>query len=158
MNVMNAASTAEGERKNMTNIEAEEGAPETGRQTAKATKKARVAKQKPDVASKKGKAGTKATPAKKATPAATPKKVAKADKAATKPERTSVGPRAESKGAKILELIGRTNGATLTEIMKATGWQAHSVRGFLSTASKKRGIKIESTKNDDGMRNYSVKN
>ena len=67
-------------------------------------------------------------------------------------------PRAESKGSKILELIGRTNGATLAEIMTATGWQAHSVRSFLSTAGKKRGIKIESTKNDDGVRNYTIKN
>jgi hypothetical protein len=34
-------------------------------------------------------------------------------------------PRAESKGAKILELIGRPKGASLAEIQKATGWQAH---------------------------------
>ena len=141
----------------MTNIEAEEGVPETGLQKAKATKKARVAKQKPDVAPKKGKAGTKATPAKKAPKAATPKKAAKAGKAATKPERKAVGPRAESKGAKILELIGRKGGATLAEIMKATDWQPHSVRGYISIASKKRGIKIESVKNDDGMRTYSIK-
>jgi Protein of unknown function (DUF3489) len=142
----------------MASTEAVAGTPESDGQKPKATKKARVAKQKPDVASKKGKAGTKATPAKKAPKAATPKKTAKAGMAATKPERKTVGPRAESKGAKILALIGRTNGATLTEIMKATDWQAHSVRGFLSTASKKRGLKIESTKNDDGVRNYSVKN
>jgi hypothetical protein len=41
--------------------------------------------------------------------------------------------------------------------MKATGWQAHSVRGFLSTAGKKRGIKIESEKNDGGERAYQMK-
>lgn len=32
-------------------------------------------------------------------------------------------PRAESKGAKILDLIGRAKGATLAELMKTTGWQ-----------------------------------
>jgi Protein of unknown function (DUF3489) len=66
--------------------------------------------------------------------------------------------RAESKGSKILEMIGRAKGATLTEIMKATGWQAHSVRGFLSTASKKSGIKVESTKEEDGGRTYKITN
>jgi hypothetical protein len=66
-------------------------------------------------------------------------------------------PSAESKGAKILELIGRPKGATLAEIMKATDWQAHSVRGFLSTAGKKRGLNIESTKNDAGERVYQIK-
>jgi len=54
-------------------------------------------------------------------------------------------------------LIERPKGATLAEIMKATSWQAHSVRGFLSTAAKKHGVKIESTKTAAGDRVYSVK-
>jgi hypothetical protein len=66
-------------------------------------------------------------------------------------------PRSESKGAKILELIARPKGATLAEIMKATDWQAHSVRGFLSTASKKQGLKIESEKHEAGDRVYRTK-
>ena len=41
--------------------------------------------------------------------------------------------------------------------MKATSWQAHSVRGFLSTAAKKHGLKIESTKTDAGDRVYQIK-
>ena len=42
--------------------------------------------------------------------------------------------------------------------MKATGWQAHSVRGFLSgTARKKLGLDVVSTKAEDGERTYSVK-
>ena len=65
-------------------------------------------------------------------------------------------PRAESKGAKIIEMIGRAKGATLAEIMKATDWQAHSVRGFISTAAKKNRIKIESSKNDSGDRVYKI--
>ena len=65
-------------------------------------------------------------------------------------------PRAESKGAKILALIGRPKGATLAEIMKATDWQAHSVRGFLSTAAKKHKLNIESAKNEAGERVYKI--
>jgi hypothetical protein len=90
--------------------------------------------------------------------AAAPKKGAKAPKKASQPASTKAAntPRAESKGARILELIRRNNGATLGEIMKATDWQAHSVRGFLSTAGKKRGIKIQSAKNEAGERVYSI--
>jgi hypothetical protein len=58
-------------------------------------------------------------------------------------------PRAESKGAKILGLIGQAKGATLGQIMQATGWQAHSRRGFLSTAAK-QGLKITSSRNEAG--------
>ena len=53
-------------------------------------------------------------------------------------------------------MIGRAKGATLAEIMKATGWQAHSVRGFLSTAAKKHRIKVESSKNEAGDRVYRI--
>jgi Protein of unknown function (DUF3489) len=89
------------------------------------------------------------------TKAATPKKEAKAGKKAARTKEAST-PRAESKGAKIIEMIGRAKGATLAEIMKATDWQAHSVRGFISTAAKKNRIKIESSKNDSGDRVYKV--
>jgi hypothetical protein len=101
--------------------------------------------------------GQKAT--KGAKTKAAPKKGAKASKRATKPARAKEAstPRAESKGAKILALIGRPKGATLAEIQKATDWQAHSVRGFLSTAAKKRGLKIESTKTEAGDRVYQIK-
>jgi Protein of unknown function (DUF3489) len=75
--------------------------------------------------------------------------------AKAKPERES--PRAGSKAGTILELIGRAKGATLDEIMAATGWQAHSVRGFLSTAAKKHQVKIESMKNENGGRVYRMK-
>ncbi len=80
---------------------------------------------------------------------------AKTSKKAAKPARKeATAPRAESKGAKILEMIGRAKGATLAEIRKATDWQAHSVRGFISTAAKKNRIKIESSKNESGERTY----
>jgi Protein of unknown function (DUF3489) len=81
---------------------------------------------------------------------------AKASKKAAKPARKSAAPRAESKGAQILDMIARAKGATLAEIMKATDWQAHSVRGFISTVAKKRGVEIESAKNDAGERTYKT--
>jgi Protein of unknown function (DUF3489) len=86
------------------------------------------------------------------------KKEAKAGKKA-KPAHAKEAstPRAESKGAKILELIGRPKGATLAEIVKATDWQKHSIRGFLSTAAKKHGLKIESTKTEAGDRVYQIR-
>jgi hypothetical protein len=90
---------------------------------------------------------------------ASPKKEAKAGKKAARPAHAKEAstPRAESKGAKILELIGRPKGATLAEIVKATDWQKHSIRGFLSTAAKKHGLKIESTKTEAGDRVYQIK-
>ena len=88
--------------------------------------------------------------------AAAPKKAAKAAKKAAKPERKATAPRAESKGAKILDMIARAKGATLAEIMKATDWQAHSVRGFISTAGKKHSVKIESSKSEAGDRVYKI--
>ena len=62
---------------------------------------------------------------------------------------------ANGKGATILALIARKGGATATELQEATGWQAHSIRGFLSTANK-RGTKIASAKREDGQRVYSA--
>jgi hypothetical protein len=119
----------------------------------------------PEKSSSKKRASQKKGAAKSAKPAkggkakaAVPKKTAKASKAPAKgPRAKATTPRSESKGAKILDLIGRAKGATLAEIMKVTDWQAHSVRGFLSTAAKKRGVKIESAKNEAGERTYTVK-
>ena len=76
--------------------------------------------------------------------------------ARTQKSARSAKPRAESKGAQILAMIGRSQGATLAEIQKATGWQAHSVRGFLSTAGKRHGIQIQSTKGESSDRVYQI--
>ena len=110
--------------------------------------------------SKKGATQKKGAPkGHKAAKDAKAKKAAKAGKKTTKPAsaKEASAPRAESKGAKILALIGRPKGASLAEIMKTTSWQAHSVRGFLSTAAKKHGLKIESTKTEAGDRVYQIK-
>ena len=46
----------------------------------------------------------------------------------------------------------------LVDSMRATGWQAHSVRGFISgQLGKKMGLTVKSTKGEDGERTYSVK-
>jgi DNA replication initiation complex subunit (GINS family) len=83
---------------------------------------------------------------------AKPKKAAKP--AAAKEPGTM---RPDSKGAQVLGLISRPKGASLAEIMKATDWQAHSVRGFISGAlGKKLGIKVNSAKREDGERIYSI--
>jgi hypothetical protein len=81
-------------------------------------------------------------------------KLRKPAKAGKKTARKNGAPK-QSKSGTILEMIGRAKGASLAEIMEATGWQAHSVRGFLSTAGKK--VKIESAKNEAGDRVYRAK-
>ena len=81
------------------------------------------------------------------------RKPAKAAKKAARKD----GTRQPSKGGMILEMVGRAKGATLAEIMAATAWQAHSVRGFISTAGKKHGVKIDSSKNEAGHQIYRAK-
>ena len=71
-------------------------------------------------------------------------------------KRATPGPRPGSKTAKILHLLQRSGGVALKDLMKATDWQAHSVRGFLSGTLRKKGLKVESTKREDGDRVYSL--
>lgn len=56
-----------------------------------------------------------------------------------------------------LDMLRRKTGATASELMAATGWQAHSVRGFLSgTVRKKLGLTLASTKDEGGERRYGL--
>ena len=56
-----------------------------------------------------------------------------------------------SKATTIIALLRRENGATLEEMMDATGWQKHSVRGFMAGALKKQhGLTAGSEKTDKG--------
>lgn len=67
------------------------------------------------------------------------------------------GPREGSKTATVLALLKRAGGVSSQQLMDATGWQAHSVRGFLSgTVVKKMGLVVVSAKGKDGTRKYSI--
>ena len=97
------------------------------------------------------KKGKKAKPAAKAKPAKAGK--GKRAKGGDKPAAARDG----SKKATVLGLLQRKGGATLAQIMKATGWQAHSVRGFISGAlGKKMGLTVDSARREDGERVYSI--
>jgi hypothetical protein len=122
----------------------------------KPTKKARVAPRSAHVAPKSAKATKKHNSAKKA-----PRRPLKA----TSKHRATVagkgakekGVRAGTKTDKVLDLMKREGGATLKDLMKATGWQPHSVRGFISgTLGKKMGLTVESSKCEDDERRYQI--
>jgi hypothetical protein len=71
--------------------------------------------------------------------------------------RTADQPRESSKAYEILNLLRRRSGASIAEMQKATGWQSHSVRGFLSGTVKKRmGLTLKSVQPEKGDRRYIV--
>jgi hypothetical protein len=117
-------------------------------QPPKATKRANGAPHKRRVAPGKSRSGKKATSAERRP---------KSQKAA-KQAKPATGAREGSKAAKVLGLLRRPDGASLKELVKATGWLAHSVRGFLSgTVAKRMKLKLASEKKVDGDRRYFVK-
>ena len=84
-----------------------------------------------------------------------PRKTKPAKRAASAKEAPTA--RDGSKKANVLKLLQRENGATLHEIMEATDWQAHTVRGFISgSLTKKMGLKVETIKRTSGDRAYTV--
>ena len=111
----------------------------------KAERKGKGGAQSAKGAPAKGKASKKATPAKAAP---------KGKKAAKTPE--AAGPREGSKTAQVVAMLQRKNGATISEIMEAMGWQRHTVRGFMAGAMKKAGFAVESFKPEGGERSYRL--
>ena len=61
-----------------------------------------------------------------------------------------------NKKAEVIAMMKRATGATLAEIMQATGWQKHTIRGFVSILGSKGGLSIESLKNAAGERTYKI--
>lgn len=121
---------------------ADPGAPAgKGKGSKPARRKAPVAPQGPAVAQHQGKSSRRAT--------------------SGKPGRQSQEKPQAGEGTKkalVLALLRRSQGATLAELQQATGWQSHSVRGYLSGADHtKMGLKVRSGKRADGVRVYSIR-
>ena len=65
-------------------------------------------------------------------------------------------PKRETKQSIIIELLSQPDGTTLAELIKATEWKPHSVRGHLSNLRKKRGLPIETFTTTEGVRGYRL--
>ena len=98
---------------------------------------------------------TKSKPAQKVKPAAAtkiPRKVS-----ADRVKAVQSAPRANSKKAEVIAMLRQAQGSTISAIMKATGWQPHSIRGFFAgVVRKKFGLTLEFERPDDGDRIYRI--
>ncbi len=66
-------------------------------------------------------------------------------------------PRAGTKQATLIDLLKRKTGATIADLVKATGWQSHSVRGAISgTLKKKLGLTVTSEPIEKRGRVYRI--
>jgi hypothetical protein len=87
---------------------------------------------------------------------------------ATDPRNTPASPRkrhpavrknapTKTRADTVIALLKRRRGATVGQLMDATGWQAHSVRGFLSRTLRRRmGLTVTSKKAANGERRYHI--
>ena len=75
----------------------------------------------------------------------------------TPPEPRQPRSREGTKEALLIAMLRRPEGATIAQIIEATGWQPHTVRGAISGAlKKKRGLEVKSEKNEGGERVYRI--
>ncbi len=82
----------------------------------------------------------------------------KSTKSSKAPRAAKTSAHKTSKQEQVLEMLRRPDGVTILQIMDATDWQQHSVRGFLSGAVKKKlGLKLLSDKDKDSIRTYRIK-
>lgn len=70
-------------------------------------------------------------------------------------ERSPIKPPIVSRVELLLAKLGRSDGATIDDLVAATGWQKHSVRGAMAGSLKRKGHLIASTKTD-GVRRYRL--
>jgi len=86
--------------------------------------------------------------------------VSKSEKgAAAKMPPKAEEPRVEhvTKQERMLSLLSQPDGASIAEMMQATNWQQHSVRGFLAgTVKRKLGFSLTSLKPEDGVHRYRI--
>ena len=81
-----------------------------------------------------------------------PNKVA-AEPATAAPRKT----RDDTKQAQLIAMLRRKEGATIAQIITATGWQPHTVRGaFAGALKKKLGLTVTSEKVEGGQRVYRI--
>ena len=130
----------------MNNVSTDKESTSAAEAIAAETGSAKSETAKPKAARKNAKPSKKGKAAKQVKPG---KKTAEAKKPAKASERSN-------KKADVIAMMMRAKGVTLAEIMQATGWQRHTVRGFVSILGSKGGHTIESTKNAGGERTYKI--
>ena len=84
-------------------------------------------------------------------------KPARANKARTTRTHIDHAKHHKTKTAALIALLARKDGASLEELQRTSGWQPHSVRGFLAgTVKKMPGVSLSSEKTENGARRYRV--
>lgn len=77
--------------------------------------------------------------------------------ASAEPIKAAPRTRENTKQAQIIAMLQRPEGATISQIVEATGWQSHTVRGTFAGAFKKKlGLTLSSSKDGHGQRVYRI--